>query len=67
MGGMQVLQFVANFPEKSHTAIPIACTSSHSAQNIAFNELGRQSIMADHNWLVEITMKIIKFLIKDFR
>ena len=51
MGGMQVLQFVANFPEKSHTAIPIACTSSHSAQNIAFNELGRQSIMADHNWL----------------
>ena len=51
MGGMQVLQFVSNFPEKTKTAIPIACTSSHSAQNIAFNELGRQAITADHNWL----------------
>ncbi len=50
MGGMQVLQFVSNFPDKSVTAIPIACTHSHSAQNIALNELGRQSIMADHNW-----------------
>ena len=51
MGGMQVLQFVSNFPNKAKIAIPIACTSSHSAQNIAFNELGRQSIMADANWL----------------
>ena len=50
MGGMQVLQFVSNFPNKSKTAIPIACTASHSAQNIAFNELSRQSIMADPNW-----------------
>ena len=50
MGGMQVLQFVANFPDKAKIAIPIACTASHSAQNIAFNELGRQSIMADKNW-----------------
>ena len=50
MGGMQVLQFVSNFPNKSRTAIPIACTASHSAQNIALNELGRQSIMADNNW-----------------
>jgi len=50
MGGMQVLQFVSNFPDKTKTAIPIACTSSHSAQNIAFNELGRQAITADHNW-----------------
>ena len=50
MGGMQVLQFVSNFPNKTQTAIPIACTASHSAQNIALNELGRQSIMADHNW-----------------
>ncbi len=50
MGGMQVLQFVSNFPDKSFTAIPIACTASHSAQNIALNELGRQSIMADSNW-----------------
>ena len=51
MGGMQVLQFVSNFPDKAKIAIPIACTSSHSAQNIAFNELGRQAIMADSNWI----------------
>ena len=50
MGGMQVLQFVNNFPNKTKIAIPIASTSGHSAQNIAFNELGRQSIMADANW-----------------
>jgi homoserine O-acetyltransferase len=51
MGGMQVLQFVSNFPNKAKIAIPIATTSNHSAQNIAFNELGRQSIMADTNWM----------------
>ncbi|MBD1148446.1 MAG: homoserine O-acetyltransferase [Pelagibacteraceae bacterium TMED201] len=51
MGGMQVLQFVSNFPDKTKTAVPIACTSSHSAQNIALNELGRQAIAADHNWM----------------
>ena len=50
MGGMQVLQFVANYPNKTKTAIPIACSASHSAQNIALNELGRQAIMADQNW-----------------
>ena len=50
MGGMQVLQFVASYPDKSKIAIPIACSASHSAQNIAFNELGRQAIMADENW-----------------
>ena len=51
MGGMQVLQFVANFPDKAIMALPIAFTASHSAQNSAFNVLGRQSIMADTNWL----------------
>ena len=47
---MQVLQFISNFPDKSKTVIPIATTSSHSAQNIAFNELGRQAITADNDW-----------------
>ena len=50
MGGMQVLQFASLYPEKSYSAIPIACSASHSAQNIALNELGRQAIMADPNW-----------------
>jgi len=50
MGGMQVLQFTASYPERTYSAIPIACSASHSAQNIALNELGRQAIMADPNW-----------------
>ena len=53
MGGMQVLQFVSLYPDKAHCAIPIACSASHSAQNIALNELGRQAIMADPNWKKE--------------
>ena len=50
MGGMQLLQFCSTFPDKAFSAIPIACSSSHSAQNIALNELARQAIMADPVW-----------------
>ena len=50
MGGMQLLQFCATFPDRSFSAIPIACSASHSAQNIAGNELARQAIMADPVW-----------------
>ena len=50
MGGMQLLQFCSTFPDKTFSAIPIACSSSHSAQNIALNELARQAIMADPVW-----------------
>ena len=50
MGGMQVLQFTSLYPDMAYSAIPIACCASHSAQNIALNELGRQAIMADPNW-----------------
>ena len=50
MGGMQVLQFASLYPDLAYSAIPIACSASHSAQNIALNELGRQAIMADPNW-----------------
>ena len=50
MGGMQLLQFCATFPNKTFSAIPIACSTSHSAQNIALNELARQAIMADPIW-----------------
>jgi homoserine O-acetyltransferase len=50
MGGMQVLQWVASYPDRVFAAIPIATTARHSAQNIAFHEVGRQAIMADPNW-----------------
>lgn len=50
MGGMQVLQWAASYPERVFTAIPIATGAKHSAQNIAFHEVGRQAIMADTEW-----------------
>ena len=50
MGGMQVLQWMVSYPENIQSAIPIATTMKHSPQQIAFNEVGRQAIMGDHNW-----------------
>ncbi len=50
MGGMQALQWVVDYPERVASVIPIATTLQHSAQQIAFNEVGRQSIMADPDW-----------------
>jgi homoserine O-acetyltransferase len=50
MGGMQVLDWTARFPDRVYSAIPIATAARHSAQNIAFHEVGRQAIMADPNW-----------------
>ena len=50
MGGMQLLQFCALYPEKTFTAVPIASTASHNAQQIALNELARQAIMGDPLW-----------------
>ena len=50
MGGMQVLQWAASYPERLVTAVPVATAARHSAQNIAFHEVGRQAIMADPEW-----------------
>jgi len=50
MGGMQALSLAANWPERAERVLVIASTSRHSAQNIAFHELGRQAIMADPRW-----------------
>ncbi|MCW8836927.1 MAG: homoserine O-acetyltransferase [Rhodospirillales bacterium] len=50
MGGMQVLEWASRYPEKVFCAVPVATAAQHSAQNIAFYEVGRQSIMADPEW-----------------
>jgi homoserine O-acetyltransferase/O-succinyltransferase len=50
MGGMQALEWAVAFPDSVVAAIPIATTTRHSAQQIAFNEVGRQAIMADPDW-----------------
>jgi homoserine O-acetyltransferase len=50
IGGMQVLEWCVRYPEMVVSAIPLATTMRHSALAIAFNEVARQSIMADPNW-----------------
>jgi homoserine O-acetyltransferase len=50
MGGMQVLQWAADYPDKLFSAVCVAAAPRHSAQNIAFHEVGRQAIMADPDW-----------------
>ncbi len=50
VGGMQVLEWAARYPAQVARAMPIATAARHTAQNIAFHEVGRQAIMADPNW-----------------
>ena len=50
MGGMQVLQWIISYPDMMKKAVPIATTARSSPQQIAFNEVGRQSIFSDPNW-----------------
>ncbi|MBO9579792.1 MAG: homoserine O-acetyltransferase [Sphingobium sp.] len=50
MGGMQALVWPTLYPERVEAAVIIASTARHSAQNIAFHEVGRAAIVADPNW-----------------
>ncbi len=50
MGGMQVLEWLTTFPRRIHSAAVLASAARHTAQNIAFHEVGRQAVMADPNW-----------------
>ncbi|MDB5470711.1 MAG: homoserine O-acetyltransferase [Caulobacter sp.] len=50
MGGMQVLQWAADYPERLEAVVCVASAARHSAQNIAFHEVGRQAVMADPDW-----------------
>ncbi len=50
MGGMQAIQFVISYPDFVKSAILIATTARLSPQAIAFNAVGRNSIISDPNW-----------------
>ncbi|MBI4396772.1 MAG: homoserine O-acetyltransferase [Elusimicrobia bacterium] len=50
MGGMQALQWAASYPDRVRSSIPMATAVKHSSQQIAFDEVGRQAIMADPAW-----------------
>lgn len=50
MGGMLALSFANLYPQIAKAIIPISTSYRSSAQNIAFNEIGRQAIMSDPNW-----------------
>ena len=50
MGGMQALSWAATYPRRVRSAVVIASTARHTAQNIAFHEVGRQAVMADPDW-----------------
>ena len=51
MGGMQALQWVVSYPERVRLVLPVATTHCLSPQAIAFDEVGRQAIMADPDWM----------------
>ena len=50
MGGMQALQWAADYPEQVFSAVAIATAPRHTTQNISFHEIGRQAIKADPDW-----------------
>ena len=50
MGGMQAIEWARRYPERVVSSVPIASSARHTAQNIAFNEVGRQAVMSDPNW-----------------
>jgi len=50
LGGMQALQWAIDYPDRIAHAGVIASSPKLSAQNIAFNEVARQSILTDPNF-----------------
>lgn len=50
LGGMQVLEWAARFPDMMHSAICMASAAKLTAQGIAFNAVGRRAIITDPNF-----------------
>ncbi len=50
MGGMQALEWAISHPDRVHLCVAMATAARQPTQAVAFNEVGRQAIMADPNW-----------------
>lgn len=50
MGGMLALEWAVSYPQMVYSSVVIASAARHTAQNIAFHEIGRQTIMVDPEW-----------------
>jgi homoserine O-acetyltransferase len=51
LGGMQAMQWTIQQPERVRHALVIAAAPKLSAENIAFNEVARQAILSDPDYL----------------
>jgi homoserine O-acetyltransferase len=51
LGGMQALQWSISFPESLNKAGIFAAAAKSSTQNIAMNEVGREAIRKDKNFM----------------
>ena len=50
MGGMQALEWTLQFPEVPESAVVVASCYAQSAQEIAFDAVGRNAIKTDPEW-----------------
>lgn len=59
LGGMQALQWSVDYPDRLQKCVVIASAPKLSAQNIAFNEVARQSILSDPTSIMAVIWKKI--------
>jgi len=51
LGGMQAIHWAVHYSERVRNCVALAAAPKLTAQNIAFNEIARQAILSDPDWL----------------